>query len=71
MGMPVDGAYDQATFRARTSVTDPASADAAFDAGDAAAGANWTQTVDQLIRVRGNIDRLQQRQNDLKKRLSY
>lgn len=52
MGMPVAPAFDFDTFRARTNVPDPSGVDAVFDAGDAIAGADWTQTVDQLIRIR-------------------
>ncbi len=52
MGMPVAPTFDQDGWRARTSVTDPSGVNTAFDAGDAAKDADWTQVVDQLIRVR-------------------
>lgn len=52
MGKPVAPTYDQDGFRARTNVKDPAGVNAAFDAGDAAKDADWTQDVDELIRVR-------------------
>lgn len=52
MGKPVEAAYDQATFRARTAVPDPAGVNTVFDGGDAAANANWVQAVDTIFRIR-------------------
>lgn len=54
MGMPVAPTFVFPTngFRFRDNVPDPSSADAAFDAGDAAAGTDLTLLVDTLMRVR-------------------
>ena len=52
MGMPVAPTFDQDKFRARTAVPGPPDHDDAFDSGDAAADTNWSQPVDQQIRVR-------------------
>lgn len=53
-GMPEAAQWDQDTFRFRDSVRDPSSEDAAFDAGDSAAGTDYTWVVgtDSIIRVR-------------------
>jgi hypothetical protein len=50
--MPENPSYDQDGFRARTSVKDPTGVNTAFDAGDAAEDTDWSQNVDELIRVR-------------------
>ena len=52
MGHVVNGTYDQDGWRARTNVKDPSGVNAAFDSGDAAKDADWTQAVDELFRVR-------------------
>jgi hypothetical protein len=52
MGMPVEPVFSQLNFRGRTSVQNPTGINTAFDAGDAAAGADWTQDADTIFRVR-------------------
>lgn len=56
MGMPEAPVYDLEEFRARTSVPDPSGINTAFDGSDAALNADWSQPVDQLIRIRFTID---------------
>ncbi len=55
MGQPVAPNFDWDGYRGRTAVPDPSGVDAAFDGSDVAANTGWTQTVDQLIRVRAVI----------------
>jgi len=52
MGMPVAPSFDQDGWRARTNVPDPSGVNTAFDGGDAAKDADWTQDTDELFRVR-------------------